>query len=488
MIVGHLFNGQPPAYRAFHAQGFRPPTFGGQVDPVRRLKGLEFTHLGLALGAAFGEEFHVCMVCPPLRDAASGRRMPEEANAYAGLSACTDNPRSVAHPAPSLTTSDPVGPTTARAQQRATRSAFFIAGFGTASWAPLVPLARLRCGLDDAALGLLLLCLGIGSLLAMPLAGALAARHGCRRLLVAAALAMCAALPVLALAQTVAGLALALFVFGAAVGTLDCVANVQAVIVERGAGRPMMSGFHGLYSLGGMAGAGGVSGLLVWGLGAAPAMAEVVTIVAAVLALSARSFLGCIARPGDTHSRYAWPRGIVLFIGLLCCIVFLAEGAMLDWSAVLMVGVQGVDSASAGFAYAAFAASMTLVRLFGDALVARMRTRNVLRFGALCAASGVVLATLAPWWQLALVGYALVGAGCANIVPVLYTAVGRQRLMPESVAVPAVSTLGYAGILAGPALIGAAAHLTSLATAFLGVGLLLVFVAMSGAWLDTAEE
>lgn len=132
-----------------------------------------------------------------------------------------------------------------RLEQMSTRIAFFIAGFGIAAWAPLVPYAKARAGLDEGTLGLLLLCLGVGSILAMPMAGILATRFGCRRVLSGGTLLICAALPLLATVSTIPALIAALFMFGAGLGTVDSTVNLQAVIVERASGKTMMSGFHG---------------------------------------------------------------------------------------------------------------------------------------------------------------------------------------------------------------------------------------------------
>jgi hypothetical protein len=160
---------------------------------------------------------------------------------------------------------------------------------------------------------------------------------------------------------------------------------------------------------------------------------------------------------------FAIPHGIVLFIGGMCFIVFLTEGAALDWSAVFLAQERGIDTAYAGLGYAAFALTMTAGRLMGDRIVRTVGATRIILFGGLLAAAGLFLATFAPSWEAALVGYALVGAGCSNIVPVLYTAVGKQTVMPESIAVPAISTPGgCAGILAGPAVIGFVAHASSL--------------------------
>lgn len=364
-----------------------------------------------------------------------------------------------------------------RAAQVSTRVAFFIAGFGVSAWAPLVPFVKTRIGLDDGALGLLLLCLGMGSILAMPVAGGLATRFGCRRVIACAAVAMCAMLPLLATVTSRPVLVVALFLFGAAIGCLDCTVNIQAVIVERASGKAMMSGFHGLYSLGGIAGAAGVTGLL--SVGVSPLLAALCVSGLALLATAHAASRGLAHGSERDGPAFAMPRGVVLLIGLLCFVVFLAEGAMLDWSAVFLNSVRQVPSTYAGLGYVAFAAAMTVGRLTGDAVVGRLGRHAVVTGGALLAAAGLALATAVPSWPAALAGYALVGAGCANIVPVMYSLCGRQTAMPENIAVPAISTLGYAGILAGPALIGFVAHGTSLSFALLGVAVLLLGVAAS---------
>jgi predicted MFS family arabinose efflux permease len=293
-----------------------------------------------------------------------------------------------------------------------------------------------------------------------------------------ATLLICAALPLLATVSSIPALIATLFMFGAGLGTVDSTVNLQAVIVERASGKHMMSGFHGLFSLGGIVGAAGVSALL--GLGLTPLAAMLVVVVLLIGAL-----LKCVPHmlPYGSESSgpaFAIPHGIVLFIGGMCFIVFLTEGAALDWSAVFLAQERGIDTAYAGMGYAAFALTMTVGRLLGDRIVRKLGATRIILFGGLLAAAGLFLATFAPSWQAGLLGYALVGAGCSNIVPVLYTAVGKQTVMPESIAVPAITTLGYAGILAGPAVIGFVAHASSLSFAFGLMAVLLVAVAIGG--------
>lgn len=272
----------------------------------------------------------------------------------------------------------------------------------------------------------------------------------------------------------------ALLLFGAGMGAVDCVMNLQAVAVERAAGRPMMSGFHGLYSLGCILGALLASVLMGTGLGAGW---SVLILVAGIVALFAAAWPGILPAGGTGGSggpAFALPRGPVLVLGLLCFVVFLTEGSALDWSAVFLIQQRGLDPAWAALGYASFSVTMTAGRLGGDAIVARLGRRPVVILGGLLAAAGLALSVVIPAWEAALAGYALVGAGCANIVPVLFTAAGRQTAMPARVAVPAVTTLGYAGVLAGPALIGFAAQALGLPASLLIVAALLLGVAAAG--------
>jgi predicted MFS family arabinose efflux permease len=366
----------------------------------------------------------------------------------------------------------------ARLEQISTRIVFFIAGFGMAAWAPLVPFAKARVAMDDGVLGLLLLSLGIGSILAMPLAGALAARLGCRRVIIVSALLMCFTLLLLASASNVPLLIAALLFFGASLGAIDVSMNIQAIIIERERGRPMMSGFHGLFSLGGIVGAAGVTALL--GAGASPLTAILVVVIGIAVALATATPHLIRYDGGSNGTVYAVPRGVVGSIGALCFILFLTEGAVLDWSAVFLTSVRNVDASYAGLGYAAFASTMTIGRLPGDKIVQRFGNTKILAFGGICAATGFALVTLVPIWPVALLGFALVGVGCSNIIPVLFTSAGRQTVMPESMAVPAIASMGYAGVLLGPAGIGLVARTVSLSAAFLIVAFMLVGVAVSG--------
>jgi predicted MFS family arabinose efflux permease len=207
--------------------------------------------------------------------------------------------------------------------------------------------------------------------------------------------------------------------------------------------------------------------------------AVAVAVVLAVLVLTQwNNLLEHVRAPDQPRqSIFTFPSAAVLLLGALCCVSFLAEGSMLDWSAVFLRSSRGVAVSAAGFGYAAFSIAMALGRLTGDRIVAALGPVNVVRFGALLAAAGFFMATLLPWAATSLVGFLLVGIGAANIVPVLFSAAGRVGGTATGIAIATVTTLGYAGMLAGPAAIGYIAHATSLPVALSVVAALLVGVA-----------
>ena len=360
-----------------------------------------------------------------------------------------------------------------------TRLAFLAAGIAMSAWAALVPFAKARLQLEEAQLGLLLLCLGIGSLAAMPLTGLLASRFGCRPVILVSGAIGCLVLPLLSLASTPLLQGLALLVFGAAIGALDVAMNIQAVIVEKEQGGALMSGFHGLFSVGGFAGAGGMALLLGFGLSPALACGIVAALAGLALVLAAPHLLRTAPAAERDAPFCVMPHGAVILIGGLCFLIFLAEGAVLDWSAVFLTGVGGMAADQGGLGYAVFAVAMTAGRLTGDRIVRRWGGTRVLLAGGLATAAGFFTVVLAPVPAVALLGFLLVGIGAANIVPVLFTAAGNQHDMPVGLAVSAITTIGYAGILAGPALIGFVAHAVGLHLAFAGLGVAALLVAAS---------
>jgi predicted MFS family arabinose efflux permease len=363
------------------------------------------------------------------------------------------------------------------ASRLATRLAFLVAGFGVSCWAPLVPFAKDRLAVDERMLGALLLCIGIGSLVAMVFTGMLSTRFGTRPVVLASGFILAAVLPTLAIASTPVTLGASLLLFGASVGSLDVAMNIHAVEVERAATEPLMSGFHALYSVGGFAGAAFITLLLSMGSG--PLLSVSIGAVLMALAMLATSSRLLRTRAADGEPHFALPRGIVLVIAALAAISFLAEGALLDWSALLITGNELVGVEQGGIGYMLFSIAMTVARFSGDALTARIGDRPTLIWGSLIAIGGFVVLLLAPVAAVALGGFILIGLGAGNIVPVLFRRAGNQTVMPPGLAIAAITTMGYAGILLGPAVIGFVAKHVGLATAFWMLPVLLTAVTVS---------
>lgn len=364
------------------------------------------------------------------------------------------------------------------ARRRATRAIFFITGTAMGLWAALVPYAQLRTQAEAGTLGLLLLCLGGGSLLAMLGSGRIIGLLGCRRVIIVSVLFYSLMLPLLASLDSMPLLALSLFIFGMGIGMADVAMNVQATLVEQAAGVPLMSGFHCLWSVGGIAGAGG--GAVLLGAGMSPLEATLYTVLP-ILLITLATYPALLPEGGEDEQEStgkARPNFRLVLMAVMAMICFMAEGAILDWSGIFMTQDRGLALEHAGWGFAAFAIAMSLMRLTGDAVVSALGRKRVLILGGLLGIVGYLLAILLPGWILTLCGFALVGIGAANIVPVLITLAGQEKCMPVNRSVAMVATLGYLGVLGGPALIGWIAHLSSLYVAFSLVALSFIVVVL----------
>lgn len=363
-------------------------------------------------------------------------------------------------------------------EQIATREVFFCTGFITSSWAALIPYIKFNISISDSTLGFLLLSLGIGALVGMPTSGFCCNKYGCKRVLLTSVTGYSLLFPLLTHVQTPITLFVLLLMFGLLLGITDCAVSIQAVAVEKDTGKPLMSGFHGFYSLGGMAGATTLTLLLSSGMLPSYACSVISFCTLFLLSHSRTALRSDITRK---HSPYfAFPKGAVILIGLICCIFFLAEGAVINWSGVFLSEYRSVSPKSAGMSVVCFSIFMTIGRLFGDRVVSKLGSRQLVILGTVVALSGFTISLSVSQWQSALIGFALIGIGCSNIVPIMFSSIGKQNTMPDGVAVTAVTTLAYTGVLAGPALIGFFGELYGLVTAFTVVmGLMLIAVLLS---------
>ncbi|MCU4330265.1 MFS transporter [Acinetobacter pittii] len=370
-------------------------------------------------------------------------------------------------------------------QRLATRLSFFSLGFATAAWAPLIPFAQQRLNLNHADFGLLLLCMGIGSMIAMPATGALVKRWGCRPLIALALMLLMVLLPSLTMWSSIVTMAVALFIFGSAAGCLGVAINLQAVVVEKHSVRALMSSFHGMCSLGGLTGAMLVTALLAVGLSPLMSTLSVVMILLVIGGVAIPSCLTSFEQDEKPHEdttqapkKLYRPDGIILLIGMMCFIAFLSEGAAMDWGGIYLTSKYQLNPAFAGLAYTFFALSMTTGRFAGHILLKQWGEKNIVTYSAIGAAIGMAVIVTAPVWQVVVLGYALLGLGCSNIVPVMFSRVGRQNNMPKAAALSLVSTIAYTGSLSGPALIGLIGEWTGLSTVLTGVAVLLFIIAL----------
>lgn len=340
---------------------------------------------------------------------------------------------------------------------------FLLNGAGIGVWAAHVPLVQARAGIDTGVLGFLLLTIAGGAISAMPLSGWMAGRWGTRAVVVGAGLLFALTSALLMNVSGLAPLFLAAYAFGASNGVLDVAMNANASEVEAARGIPTMSSFHGFYSLGGLIGAA-LGGLLIAaGLGdGRGALMVGVAIFAAVLACGGR----LLAVPPAPHaSHFALPRGPALFLGLLGLLCFAVEGALVDWSALLLTERTQVDAATAALGYSAFSVTMAACRFAGDRLVLRFGPLRVMTVGGLGMFAGLMLAVVSSHFVLSALGFALIGLSAANVVPLIFAAAARMPGMSAGGGLATVATLGYAGLLMAPPLIGSIAAHTNIAVA-----------------------
>jgi predicted MFS family arabinose efflux permease len=351
---------------------------------------------------------------------------------------------------------------------------FFVNGAAFGGWAALIPRVTTRLQADEAAFGLMLLGMGIGAVLAMAFSGRLIARFGAGPLIRISFALFLAAYVVLSVSSSWAVFVAALLLFGGAGGMMDVAMNAYAADVEFHMDWQVMASFHGMWSVGGLAGAAAVSAMLavMSDLGQALVLA----------ACAAALFMACQhnivplrhREDGTPAQRFRMDR-VALALGILTALSFSAEGAVRDWSSLFLTNEAQVGVDRAGWAFAAFSATMALCRLSGDWLRLRFGEMRVIMISCVVAVVGFAMAVLLDHYVLAVTGFALVGLGLSNIVPILISAAGRSDAPGSAIAF--VVSFGYAGYLASPPILGIIAAQSSLAAMFLVVAASCVVIA-----------
>jgi len=355
----------------------------------------------------------------------------------------------------------------------AVSGAFLLTGIGTGIWATHIPLVRARLGIDPAVLGLALFTMAFAAIITMPLAGVALARLGSRLPAAATMIAFTVLTPLPILARSLPVFFVGVFLFGTTIGALDVAINLQATEIETARARPTMSSFHGFFSIGGLVGAGLGAAIIAagWGDGSGAALLAVPLLA---LAIVAALNLWPSVKPVEAEPRLMLPNRATLALGVLVFLVYAIEGAVTDWSALFLSTVKQASAAGAAAGFAAFSVAMAVLRLVGDNVVARLGQKSTLTAGGALIAAGLALSVALPDPALAAVAFALVGVGAANVVPVVFSAASRTPGMPSSAGVAAVATMGYAGFLTMPPVLG------FIARGF-GLSAMLTVVALMGA-------
>lgn len=337
---------------------------------------------------------------------------------------------------------------------------FFINGALLSNWVARIPDIQRKLSLSEGALGIVLLGLSVGVLTALTMAGGLVARFGSRAVTTVTTFLLCGALPLLALAPSPVLLWMALFIFGATLSTMDVAMNAQAVEVERRHDKPLMSSFHASFSIGAFFGA--VIGSFLTDLSPLNhfLFASVVGFVGALIAVRPLVDVDGEKQSGGSvfrlPERSLWMLGAVAFAGAI------GEGAMADWSTVYLTNVVQTDTSTAALGFASFSLMMTVGRAAGDWITAHINVPLLVRGGGILAAIGLFIAILLPDTIPVIIGFGLVGAGISITIPLAFSAVGKMPGIAPGAGIAGVATIGYAGFLAGPPILGLIAEFTSL--------------------------
>ena len=359
----------------------------------------------------------------------------------------------------------------------AARIGFFTGGFTVASWAPLIPFVQSNLALEPFVLGILLLGLGVGSFVGMPLTGALTQKIGARNAIAVSGLASCLLLVLLALMPSFYFECAALLAYGVALGSLEVSVNIYGTYLENKKKGRLMSGLHAAYSIGEVASAAALTALFV--IGATPLTAVgalmLVLSIALIVVLSQIKNERISSPQKEKSEKFAFKlTGPIGILAVICGIIFLTEGAMLDWSAIYLRDNAGVAQEASASGYTLFVIAMALSRLVGDRLTTKFGPQTILIGGVLMIMLMLTVLVFIPTPVVAFTSLFIMGLGIANLAPILISAASRNKTMESVKAITTMTTVGYGGLLAGPALIGAISSAISLQGAFLFICALLL--------------
>lgn len=372
-------------------------------------------------------------------------------------------------------TTDIITRTVQPAQARwAVFTAFLVHGLLIGAWVPHVALAKERLDVGPGVFGLALLAFSAGAIIAMPVAGVLINRFGSAAMMLVTGILFCAAFMGPVLAATMPAFVLAGLAMGMMIGAMDVAMNAHGIAVEKALRRPVMSMFHGSFSIGSMFGTF-LGAAMLSRYGVLPQAGGTALLCLATILIASRFFLPGDVDKGLSGTHFAWPTRATIGLGLLCLLALMIEGSILDWAAIMMREKYLIDAGFAALGFGFYQGGMAVARFTGDWIRLKVGAVTMVRVSAVLAAAATTVALLAPTPEIAIAAFVFAGLGLGNIAPVLFAGGGRLEPDAPGRGIAAVTTLGYSGFLCGPPLIGFAAQATTLnAALFLTVGAALI--------------
>ncbi len=341
---------------------------------------------------------------------------------------------------------------------------FFMAGICFASWASRIATIQQNLNLSDAGLGGVLFALPVGLMCSLPFSGWVITRIGSRKLLISALVVYSLALVSLGVAQNTFQLVACLLLFGFSSNAVNISVNTQAVAAEELYKRPILSSFHGLWSLAGFSGA--AIGTFMIGQHVIPFkhFSMIMALVIITVIFTTRYLKN--DKPASAGPVFVMPDNSLIKLGVIAFCSMICEGAMFDWSVIYFKKVVLAQNALMGAGYTGFMLTMATGRFIADKFAHRFGLKRTLQVSGMLTATGLLTAVAFPYLYTAIFGFMLVGFGVSSVVPLVYSAAGKSKTMSPGVALAAVSTIGFMGFLIGPPVIGFVAGIATLRASF----------------------
>lgn len=354
----------------------------------------------------------------------------------------------------------------------AVASFYFCMGLSFASWASRIPDIKTKLHLSEAELGSILLALPMGQLLTMPVSGRLVTRYGSRNILSFAIILYAIELTNIGWATQVWQLALALFIFGVVGNMCNISVNTQGVLAEKIYERPIMTSFHGVWSIAGFTGA--LTGLLMMNLKLTPHQHFfiIAALVLIITFITRKYLIPGTSAPAEKKKFFSKPEGVLVQLGIIAFCSMASEGAMFDWSGVYFKEVVEAPHSLIILGYASFMIMMATGRFTGDRIIARIGRKKMLQVSGILISTGLLISVLFPYLITATIGFVIVGFGVSSVVPAVYSAAAKSSKIAPGMALAAVSSISFLGFLLGPPLIGYIAQLSSLRYSFAVIAIL----------------